>query len=83
MWRRVREPRRGDRRAVALDGSGLVCACGQWRALLSQHRAAAWALEEHDGQLWLLQAMSQEATAAARFVHEPPRRRVRQARRER
>jgi hypothetical protein len=65
MWRRDRKPRKGDRRAVALDASGLVSA-DPWRAVLSSD--TVWALEQYDGRLWHLQGISDEAAAAARFT---------------
>jgi hypothetical protein len=65
MWRPTRRPRQGDRRAVALDATGLVRA-GSWRTLRSQD--SVWALEEYDGQLWHLQGVSTDAAGAARFT---------------
>lgn len=56
MWKR--RPRRGDRRVVVLDRAG------RWRRM---SREPVWVLEEHDGRLWQLQGVSDDAADAARF----------------
>lgn len=38
---------------------------GQWRKV---SREAVWALEEHDGELWQLQGVSNDPASAARFA---------------
>lgn len=66
MLRRGRLPGAGDRRALALDASGLVLAS---RRRLPQQ--TVWALEQHDGALWQLQGMSADPASTARFLREP------------
>ncbi|MCU1599707.1 MAG: hypothetical protein JWO22_416 [Frankiales bacterium] len=38
---------------------------GRWRKV---SREGVWALEEHDGQLWMLQGVSDDPASAVRFA---------------